>query len=334
LGRSSDAHLTLDEIDWLLTLRAGAEPTITLQPEDPDEVQAHLTACAECQRRLEQQQSFGRRLAALKEVNEPVRTPQCPPGEAWAQLAAGLSAPEISGGLLAHAAHCDHCGALLREASEDLAGGLRPEEENMVAALSSSQPEGRKRLAQRLSQASTKVKYQVTLVTPPARAARRRSQWAYATAAAVMLAVMASWFFFWQRASSPAQLLASAYSELRTLEPRIPLARYGPIRVERGLAGGSRMNAPPSLSEAEAKISRKLQANPDDAEWLALKARADLLDWSYESSIRAATRALEQRPDSPLILIDLATAHFEREEKEQMPIDYGAAVELLGKVLA
>jgi CHAT domain-containing protein/cytochrome c-type biogenesis protein CcmH/NrfG len=334
LGRSSNAHLTMDEIDWLLTLRAGAEPTFALQPEDPDEVQAHLTACAECRQTLQQHESFGRRLAALKEVNEPVRTPQCPPDGAWAQLAAGLSAPEISDGLLAHAAHCDHCGALLREVSEGLASDLRPEEENMVAALLSSQPGGRKRLAQRLSQVSAKVRYQVALVTPPSRAARLRPRWIYAAAAAVMLTVMASWFFFWQRAGSPAQLLASAYGELRTLEPRIPLARYGPMRVERGLSGGSRMNAPPSLSEAEAKISRKLQANPDDAEWLALKARADLLDWSYESSIRAATRALEQRPDSPSVLIDLATAHFERAEKEQRALDYGTAVELLGTVLA
>ena len=70
MGRSSNAHLTLDEIDWLLTLRAVAGPTFTLQPEDPDEVHAHLTVCAECKRRLQHHEAFGRRLAALKEVNE------------------------------------------------------------------------------------------------------------------------------------------------------------------------------------------------------------------------------------------------------------------------
>ena len=43
---------------------------------------------------------------------------------------------------------------------------------------------------------------------------------------------------------------------------------------------------------------------------------------------------MEQWPDSLPALIDLATAHFERAEKEQRPIDYGTAVELLGKVLA
>ena len=159
-------------------------------------------------------------------------------------------------------------------------------------------------------------------------------RWAFAAAATIVMGVAAWLFFASQRASSPAQLLASAYSELRTLEPRIPLARFGPMRLERGGPGGSRMNTPPALSEAEGKISRQLSTNPDDPEWLALKVRADLLDWNYESAIRSANRTLEQRPDSLPVLIDLATAHFERAEKEERPIDYGTAVELLGKVLA
>jgi len=81
-------------------------------------------------------------------------------------------------------------------------------------------------------------------------------------------------------------------------------------------------------------ISRRLSTSPDDPEWLALKARADLLEWNYESAIRSANRTLEQWPDSPAVLIDLATAHFERAEKEQRTVDYGTAVEFLGKVLA
>jgi hypothetical protein len=48
------------------------------------------------------------------------------------------------------------------------------------------------------------------------------------------------------------------------------------------------MNTPPALSEAEGKISRQLSTNPDDPEWLALKVRADLLDWNYESAMRSA----------------------------------------------
>jgi CHAT domain-containing protein/tetratricopeptide (TPR) repeat protein len=334
LRRSSDDHLTSNEIDWLLASRVGAGPTLASPPEDLDKVQDHLTACRQCKQRLQQNESFACRLAALKESNETSRTGQCPPETAWTQLAAGLSAAEVSDELLAHGAQCDYCGALLREASEELSGDLTPEEERIQAAMLSSQPDWQKRLAQKLSDASGRIDDRVTPVAPRARAGRPRVYWIYATAAAMVLTVAASLFFLWQRTRSPARLLASAYGELRTLELRIPLAPYGPMRLERGLPGASRMNTPPSLSEAEAKISRKLNANPDDPEWLALKARADLLDWNYESAMRAATRVLEQRPESPSVLIDLATARFERAEKEQIAIDYGAAAELLGKVLA
>jgi CHAT domain-containing protein/tetratricopeptide (TPR) repeat protein len=332
LGRTIDAHLTQNEIEWLLASRVSAGSIPSSPPEDPEPVEKHLTACMQCRQTLHHLESFIGRLRALEESNERVRTPQCPPDEVWTPLAAGLST-EVSDGLLAHAAQCGYCGALLREATEDLAGDLQPEEQQLLAAMSSSQPEGRKRLAARLSEAS-RAGRPIPLVNRPAKRAGVRMRWAYATAAVIILGVAAWLFYVSQRASSPAQLLASAYSELRTIEPRIPLARFGPMRLERGGPGGSRMNTPPALSEAEGKISRQLSTNPDDPEWLALKARADLLDWNYESAMRSANRTLEQWPDSLPVLIDLATAHFERAEKEERPIDYGTAVELLGKVLA
>lgn len=334
MERTSDAHLTRNEIDWLLASQIGAGPMLSLAPGES--VRKHLTACTECRQRLQQHETFMRRLRAREESNERVRTPQCPPDEVWAQLAAGLSSPEISDGLLAHAARCGHCGTLLRESTEDLAGDLKPEEQNLLATMASAQPEGRKQMAARLSEASRAADRSIPLVSHPGPAPRAgvRMRWAYASAAALVLGVAAWLFLLWQHAGSPAQLLASAYSEQRTLEPRIPLARFGPMRLERGGPGVSRMNTPPALSEAEARISRQLNTNPDDPEWLALRARADLLDWNYESAMRSAYRTLEQWPDSLPVLIDLATAYFERAEKEQRPIDYGTAAELLGKVLA
>ena len=88
----------------------------------------------------------------------------------------------------------------------------------------------------------------IPLVSRRAPRAGVRMRWAYASAAAIVLGLAAWLFSLWQHASSPAQLLASAYSELRTLEPRIPLARFGPMRVERGGPGDSRMNTPAALS--------------------------------------------------------------------------------------
>src|SRR5207249_6065 len=166
---------------------------------------------------------------------------------------------------------------LLRQATEDLAGDLKPEEQEILATIASSQPEARKRLAAKLSEASRVAGRPIPIAVRPAPRAGMRFRWAYASAAVIVLGVLAWMFFVWQHANTPPQLLASAYSERRTLEPRIPMARFGPKRLERGGPVGSRMNTPPALSEAEARISRQLSTNPDDPEWLALKARADLL---------------------------------------------------------
>ncbi|HXI40386.1 MAG TPA: CHAT domain-containing protein [Bryobacteraceae bacterium] len=333
MGRTIDAHLTENEIDWLLASQAGAGSMSSPTPEDPEPVQKHLTGCPGCRQRLQLHESFMRRLRTVEGRTEHQKTAVCPADEVWAQMAAGLTPQPEAHGLLAHAAQCGYCGALLREAAEDLAGDLKPEEQYLLAAMVSAQPEGRKRLAEKLSEVSRPVARSI-------QPARRlfwtgvRMRWAYASGAAVLIGVAAWMLFVWQRASSPARLLAAAYSEQRTLEPRIPLASFGPMRLERGGAGGSRMNTPAALSEAEARISRHLHDNPDDPEWLALKARADLLDWNYESAMRSANRALEQQPDSLPAMIDLASAHFERAEKEQRGLDYGTAVELLGKVLS
>lgn len=333
MERIIDGHLTDNEIEWLLASQAGAGKKPSSAPEDPEHVRKHLTGCAGCRQKVQLHETFMRRLRAVENPADQRRTPECPPDEVWAQIAVGLATQPAAEGLLSHAAHCGHCGARLREATEDLAGDLKPEEQKLVASLASAQPAGRTRLAEKLSKASRPPARTIPMSNRPVRT-EVRMRWAYASAAAVLLGVAGWMLFAWQLAHSPGQLLASAYSEMRTLEPRIPQAQFGPMRLERGGPGGSRMNTPAALSEAEARISRGLNSNPDDPLWLALKARADLLDWNYESAIRSANRALEQSPDSVAALIDLATAHFERAEKEQRPLDYGTAVEFLGKALA
>ena len=137
MGRTIDAHLTQNEIEWLLASRVSAGSIPSPPHEDPEPVQKHLTACTQCRQTLHHLESFMGRLRALEESNERVRTPQCPPDEVWTPLAAGLSTPEVSDGLLAHAAQCGYCGALLR-ATEDLAGDLKPEEQQLLATLASS----------------------------------------------------------------------------------------------------------------------------------------------------------------------------------------------------
>ncbi len=76
MGRTSDAHLTQNDIDWLLASPVSAGLIPSSPPEDPEPVQKHLNACAQCRQRLERHESFMRRLRALEESSERVKTTQ------------------------------------------------------------------------------------------------------------------------------------------------------------------------------------------------------------------------------------------------------------------
>jgi CHAT domain-containing protein len=156
---------------------------------------------------------------------------------------------------------------------------------------------------------------------------------AYGFAGIVAIAVVA---WIGVRALHPPsaeQLLAQAYSEHRTLEVRIPGAKYAPMQAERG-TGQSDFDKPRSLLKAKDLISEALSKNPNDPKWLQARARAELLDGNYESAIKSLQRALETQPDSPSLLTDLGSAYFVRAESANRPIDYGNAIESFGKALA
>jgi CHAT domain-containing protein/tetratricopeptide (TPR) repeat protein len=134
------------------------------------------------------------------------------------------------------------------------------------------------------------------------------------------------------RHPSAEQLLAEAYTDHRTLEVRIPGAKYAPLRVERS-SGGSNFDKSASLLRAEALISDNLAKNPNDPTWLQFRARADLLDGNYDSAIKTLQRALDTQPNSPGLLADIGSAYYLRAESTDRSIDYGNAVEAFGKAL-
>lgn len=127
--------------------------------------------------------------------------------------------------------------------------------------------------------------------------------------------------------------LAEAYSEKRTLELRIAGAAYSPLRQERGPMV-SALDWPESLFEADAVIHKRLTRNPSAPGWLQASARVDLLHLDFEPAIQKLQRALETQPDSPQLLIDLASGYFEQAESRRHAIDYGNAVEYLGQALS
>jgi tetratricopeptide (TPR) repeat protein len=265
-------------------------------------------------------------------VASPVaRGSECPGDSEWPLVAAGLKEREQTEALLRHAAGCDHCGPLLRQSVQDFSDDLTAEEETMLARLESSQAGWQERMAGELGENPRRRGLGAWLRAQllPARDIRR---WAYAGGLALLAAVGYRGLLLVQQPAIN-DLLATAYTEQRTLDLRIPGAAHGPVRLVRGSADRSRLDRPPALLEGEARIARELAKAPASPTWLQAMGRADVLDWNYEAAIGSLQRALGIQPDSPSLMIDLASAYFERGEANTRMTDYAAAVELLNGVL-
>ena len=141
-------------------------------------------------------------------------------------------------------------------------------------------------------------------------------------------------FFFWSilPASSIDTLVATAYSEHRTLELRIPRSQRSELRLSRGPDIYPK-GRPQSLLEAEVAIARGLRSKPDDPVLLVERGNADLLEWSYEAAITDMQQVLDTEAKSPQVLDGLATAYFERAEAEDRFEDYATAYELQSRAL-
>ena len=131
---------------------------------------------------------------------------------------------------------------------------------------------------------------------------------------------------------SAGALLAEAYSKQRVFELRLPDASY--TAVERQpIAEASSFSRPIALLEAESRIALHLGKNPDDAQWLRLRARAEMLDRHYDDAVSTLKRATDAQPDDVSLLADLGCAYALRAEGEKRDIDYGAAIDMLWRFL-
>lgn len=269
----------------------------------------HLNACEVCRGRVELWQAGAGELAVLRARPQSGTTGGCPSMEDLANYSAG-AADEKSGELLDHLVQCGRCAAI------------------MTDALDSSEPEVTPAL--RSSGGAWQREMAATFARKPKRSAV--SYWRYAgIAAAVVIVSGAALWWKEHGAADPAMLLAKAYTEARPFEYRLADQGYGPIRQERG--SGSAFNRPQSLASAETEIQRRLAMRADDPELLALKGRAQLLEWDYEGAIESLSRASESKPDDPELLSDLGTAYAVRGETEEHNIDYGHALDLFLRAL-
>jgi CHAT domain-containing protein/tetratricopeptide (TPR) repeat protein len=337
LTRPFDKHLDSDELDKFLSLqRTSVSDSGRLSEESLREAERHVESCPDCSRKLQMHKSVHSEILRMRAPFPSPLTPDCIGDAEWLEVAAGQYPEAKTRELMKHAAQCGHCGLLLKNAAESLVDETTPSEEVWLASLRSAQPEWRRNIAATL-RASAGAK-------DDTREKKDGVQWWQAlfslprpalAFAGIAVAAMGGWLG-WRALHPPLaeQLLAQAYTERRTLEVRIPGARYAPLRVERS-SGGSNFDKPESLLKAESLIGESLRKSPDDPTWLQAKARADLLDGNYEPAIKALQQDLDLQPDSPSVMIDLASAYYGRASANaDRQVDYAVAIDYLGRALA
>jgi CHAT domain-containing protein/cytochrome c-type biogenesis protein CcmH/NrfG len=330
LTRPFDKHLDSDELDRLVSLQ---EPSVSgsAQLSEPAlrEAQRHVESCQDCSRKVQRHKFVQSEMSRMRAPNPSLPTPECREDAEWCEVAAGLMPEADTRELMKHAAQCGHCGTLLKNAAEALVDEATPSEDALLMSLQSARPEWRKNMAATLRDSmrgrKPELSWWKTIFAWPTPA--------YAFAGIIAVALVAWIGVRTLYPPSAEQLLAQAYSEHRTLEVRIPGARYARMQAERGNAQ-SDFDKPPSLLKAKDLIGEALTKNPNDPKWLQARARAELLDGNYDDAIKSLQRSLEFQPDSPTVLTDLGSAYYERARSADRPIDFGNAIESFGKALA
>jgi CHAT domain-containing protein/cytochrome c-type biogenesis protein CcmH/NrfG len=328
VGNPND-HIGTAELARLLE-----ESRRSAEPLDATDVHPHLGVCPPCRELFEELASQDRQLKSTRSAESVLPHGDCPGSEVWRDLAGGLTPSDQTLACVEHASRCDYCGPLLRGAMAEWAGlngEITAAERKHVATLASASAEWQQKLVRRIT---------ATQHSGPDRESTRWWQrgltvprLAVAGASLLAMAGLGSWVAIHQNQPAAAEkLLASAYTEKRTLELRIAGAGYAPLRVSRGPAA-SFTSRPAALLKAEALIASRLISHPSDPAWLQAQAEADVLEGKYDAAVEALHRALELEPHSPAILTDLATAYFQRAQQETREEDFGAAYEYLSQAL-
>lgn len=330
--RYPDQHLSADELESL-----GREEGLSdgLR-EDLGAAREHVQSCPSCRRRLEVYPTTGAKLEKLRAPQRAPKGPDCPSVEVWLNVAGGLLTTAQKERYVTHAATCDHCGPVLREIVHDFEEPVTEEEKAVMAGLKSSGSIPPPKTATYNKPITQVIP---SRIVPALRRWFRFPVWQLATVAVVVLAAVSfslyrlGMFNKEDSVASVNRLLAQAYTEQRTVEMRIPGADYGPVRVTRG-SEQSLLIRPAAWLEADAIISREMPKRPDDPGWLQARARAALLEWGYDSALQDLNEALTIKPNDPSLLLDKATALYERAAKREADSgDYREAANPLNKVL-
>jgi tetratricopeptide (TPR) repeat protein len=261
---------------------------------------------------------------AVAESNAGVRkagSGNCPELSAWLALL-GVEAPQTDGKektkiemLLAHAAQCGACAEKLHLLTADATA----EETVELEKLSSATPEWKHDLAAELARTPRR--------TGNSKKTRFYLWSGVGLAASLLMAVGTG--LWWQHANTPERLLAEAYTHDRIFDLRMPDAGFADVKPQTHLRGGAAGHESARLLDARARIERQLENAPEDAHWLQLEARADILEEKYDPAIDILDRLLAAGPVTSGLLVDDAAAYFQRGSSIGSENDRTTALEYL-----
>jgi tetratricopeptide (TPR) repeat protein len=260
---------------------------------------------------------------------------RCPEAGDWALLLGHEASPTETAkvnALLAHAAGCDLCAERLRA----LSGDVSPEETAALAGLKYWSPEEQRKLAAEL--AGTPVQSTSRRIQPISGRPPRMVLWTGAALAASLL-IAVGLFSWWRMANNPETLLAESYTHDRLFDMRIPGAGFAQVTPKMHLRGGAGGNGTggngsaghesAKLLDARARIEQQLVAAPEDEHWLHLEARSDILEEKFDQAIDILDRLVAAGPVSESLLMDDASAYFERGEATGSENDRATALDML-----
>jgi tetratricopeptide (TPR) repeat protein len=92
----------------------------------------------------------------------------------------------------------------------------------------------------------------------------------------------------------------------------MPDAAFAEVMPEMHLRGGATSHESAKLLDARERIERHLEAAPEDAHWLQLEARSDILEEKFDPAIDILDRLVAAGPVTAGLLLDDASAYFER----------------------
>jgi tetratricopeptide (TPR) repeat protein len=331
LTRPLEKHLDDAEIDRLLLPSLAPAQVSVLPQAAVRELQLHVESCGDCSRKVQMHRRAQNEILRAGSVRGVSVSLNCPGSVDWLQVASGMMSESETIELVNHAARCDHCGPMLRQASEFLSDETTDEEDRALEGFRGSQPGRQRKIAKTLR--STMREASQDRWTTWWNRGRFQLRSAFAGVAFALLFISAWIGLSKLQVSSlrgTEKLLAQAYTEQRTLELRFPDAGHSDFHQRRTGDVESLLSAPESLFKATDRIASALQKNPNDSHWLLLSARLDLLDWRY----RAAFATLEKvEINDADVRLTRALALYEKAEMEQDPQSYGEIVEIMGKTL-